>query len=742
MNEREISKAALARFDTWAELAASEQPSWLAALGAGEPQVHARLLALIEADRSATESPFLNPPAPIGNLAGMRFGPWRVEHLIGTGGMAQVWRARRTDGHYDGLAAIKLMRLASADSNANERFAREGRLLGRLSDPNIARLLDAGVTGGGERYLVLEYIDGERIDAWCNRHRLTLAARISLFVVVCKAVAHAHENLVVHRDLKPSNIFVTASGDVKLLDFGVAKLLAEDAEPVALESELTREAGAGMTPAYAAPEQIAGNAISTTTDVYALGVVLYELLNGSRPTTSVAGGDVLTPLWRLPTAVEDTLPLAEQRATTVKALRNSLRGDVSAVVAKALKANPEQRYRSAQELADDLQRVLEHRPIHARPDTLIYRSGKYVQRHLLGVTLVALVAFSIVAGVAGTVINARAAAREGQRAVAVKQFLLDLFEQARGSVRGGVEAREATLNDVLSAGAERVDRAFSAQPDIRDEVFQMLVELYNDTGSREQIEGLARRRVAAARSSFGPDDARTAGSEVMLAGVLINFGQYDEARGLLTDAERLLDAVGDRTSIERARLWRWQGLLDVNTEVHIPWNENPLHRAVQLLRSRYADTDDLLAALTDLPGVACHYGYAEDAMAGADELYTRTIARYGKDNLYVTEATARRGILLQMTNRPREAVPLFEQALAGTRKYVGDKSPNIVALLTHLAEAYQAAGRPADAERSLAAAREAAARDPGDTRLASLLASAEKHLERIKAGDALRCGQT
>jgi hypothetical protein len=181
---------------------------------------------------------------------------------------------------------------------------------------------------------------------------------------------------------------------------------------------------------------------------------------------------------------------------------------------------------------------------------------------------------------AGTVINARAAAREGERAVAVKGFLLDLFEQARGSVRGGVGAREATLNDVLSAGAARVDHAFAAQPDIRDEVFQILVELNSDTGTRKQTESLARRRVAAARSAFGSDDARTAPAEVMLAAVLINFGGYDEARGLLAHAEQLLDRAGDTTSIERARLWRWQGQLDLAVDSHIPWSENPLRRAI------------------------------------------------------------------------------------------------------------------------------------------------------------------
>src|SRR6185503_5415990 len=216
---------------------------------------------------------------------------------------------------------------------------------------------------GGERFLVLEYVDGERIDAWCNRNRLTLAARIEVFIVVCKAVAHAHENLIVHRDLKPSNIFVTADGEVKLLDFGVAKLLADDADALALHTQLTREAGVAMTPAYAAPEQIAGQTVSTSMDVYALGMVLYELLNGARPLQPTQPGEVPKPLWTLTTTPDETAKLADQRSTSVKELRKALRGDVAAVVAKAVKADPEQRYRSALELADDLQRVLDRRPI-------------------------------------------------------------------------------------------------------------------------------------------------------------------------------------------------------------------------------------------------------------------------------------------------------------------------------------------------------------------------------------------
>ena len=262
---------AMAAFDAWAELAPPDRPVWLAALATAQPALHERLAALIRADGDADDRSFLSPGAElrasaISSLEGQRLGPWLVERLIGSGGMGQVWLARRTDGAYDGQAAIKLMRLASADAGANARFAREGRLLGRLNHPHIAKLLDAGVTPSGERYLVLEYVEGERIDRWCDAQHLSIAQRVALFIGVCKAVAHAHENLVVHRDLKPSNIFVTEAGDVKLLDFGVAKLIEDDSDDAG--TALTREAGSPLTPEYASPEQIEGKELDGRSDVF------------------------------------------------------------------------------------------------------------------------------------------------------------------------------------------------------------------------------------------------------------------------------------------------------------------------------------------------------------------------------------------------------------------------------------------------------------------------------------------
>jgi serine/threonine-protein kinase len=735
---------ALSAFDRWTDLPENERAAWLQRLAAVEPGLHAKVSSLIGADADSQMQSFLSPealgPPPAPALEGRRLGAWLVERLIGSGGMGHVWLARRTDGLYDGRAAIKLMRLASADERTAARFAREGRLLGRLSHPNIARLLDAGVTADGERYLVLEFIEGERIDRWCDARRLTVRQRLLLFIDVCRAVAHAHENLVVHRDLKPSNIFVTDDGAVKLLDFGIAKLMEDDGADAA---EITREAGAALTPQYAAPEQLSGGPVSTATDVYGLGVVLFGLLNGSRPYASTpSDADPARPLWRLADDADAARRIADARSTSVKALQAALRGDLAAVVGKAIKAAPAERYRAAADLVDELQRVLEQRPVAARPDSLGYRARRYVQRHAFGVGAASLVALALIAGATGTLLKQREATREAARAVAVKRFLIDLFEQARSSVKqAGVQTREATVNDMLLAGVAGVEKSFAQQPEIRDEVFQILVELVSDTGDRQQITELARARVAAARASFGAEDVRTAPAEVMLGAVLLNFGDTKSAEPLLAHARLLLDRAGDRSSIERARLWRWEAMLDAQTHVKPAWAEHPIRRATELLRARYAGDDELLSALAMLPGIACSYGQTQEALAGADELYTRTLARYGGDNLYVDEANMIRGQLMLLGDRAADAVAPMEQALAGFRRHVGDKSPNVAVAEADLAKAYLAAGRGDDSRRIWAVAEQTVRADHADDRrLAVILAEANAELDDIRSGKPHHCG--
>ncbi|PTT78328.1 hypothetical protein DBR42_23785, partial [Pelomonas sp. HMWF004] len=337
--------------------------------------------------------------------AGQAIGPYTLERQLGQGGMGTVWLARRADGRFEGQVAVKFLTAGLLGGGDGGRFAREGQILGRLAHPHIARLLDAGVHQANQPYLVLEYVDGQPIDAYCRAQQLSVEARVRLFLDVLAAVAHAHARLILHRDLKPSNILVTPEGEVKLLDFGIAKLLddASQAADGAAATELTRRAGSAFTPQYAAPEQVQQADVTTATDVYALGVLLYVLLGGSHPTAD----DTQTQLDRLKAVVE----LVPKRLSDVAATQDDeaiarqareLRGDLDTIVAKALKKAPSERYLNAQALADDLQRWLAHEPISARPDSRLYVLGRFVRRHrwvvalssLAGLALVGMTVFS------------------------------------------------------------------------------------------------------------------------------------------------------------------------------------------------------------------------------------------------------------------------------------------------------------------------------------------------------------
>ncbi|MFG6465843.1 serine/threonine-protein kinase [Roseateles sp. BYS87W] len=365
----------------------------LAALAAQDPALGEELRRCLAAEGEAGQSDFLEAPAVAAlNIAapgpgieqeGQLIGPYRLERPIGQGGMGSVWTATRADGRFEGRVAVKFLKAGLFAAGDAGRFAREGQILARLSHPHIARLLDAGVQEG-QPYLVLEFVDGQPLDAYCRQHRLGIEARVRLFLDVLAAVGHAHARLILHRDLKPSNILVTPQGEVKLLDFGIAKLLQDEAQATegAGATELTRHAGNAYTPQFAAPEQVQQADVTTATDVYALGVLLYLLLSGAHPTQA----DTQTQLDRLKSIVEH-VPRALSEAAVrqgdpiTASQARALRGDLDTIVAKALKKAPSERYANAQALADDLQRWLAHEPIAARPDSRLYVLGRFVRRH-------------------------------------------------------------------------------------------------------------------------------------------------------------------------------------------------------------------------------------------------------------------------------------------------------------------------------------------------------------------------
>jgi eukaryotic-like serine/threonine-protein kinase len=399
------------RLDEALEMAEDERPTWFSTLRAENPTQARQLEILLEEHRALSEEGFLDerpmelPQTP--GLAGQTFGVYTLVSQIGHGGMGSVWLAERNDGRFERRVAVKVLNLALMGKGGEQRFKSEGRILGRLTHPHIAALIDAGVSETGQPFLVLEYIDGDHIDRYCDQNRLDVRARVRLFLDALRAVEQAHAHLIVHRDLKPSNILVRTDGKAKLLDFGIAKLLQSDGQTG--EPALTLEGGRALTPEYAAPEQLKGEAVTTATDVYASGVLLYVLLAGQHP----AGTGPHTPA-SLVKAVLDTEPPrlsnivtpaqtnressatnAMRRATTPDKLARLLRGDLDTIVAKALKKNPQARYTSIKAFADDLQRYLRYEPITARPDAFTYRAGKFMRRHRSSVTAALLVILAL-----------------------------------------------------------------------------------------------------------------------------------------------------------------------------------------------------------------------------------------------------------------------------------------------------------------------------------------------------------
>lgn len=519
---RELSEAAAAR-------PAAERAAWLESV---EPdaELRARALALVEEAEfdagsvkhpSALDSDAIAAAidATVGSAAwaGRRIGPWRLVESVGRGGMGEVWRAERVDGGFRQDAALKLMRRGVGDPGYLARFEAERQILARLEHPNIARLLDGGALEDDQPWLALEFVRGTDLIRHADAQRLGVRQRVELFLGVCAAVAHAHRLLVVHRDLKPSNVMVTADGTVKLLDFGIAKLL-----PGAEGHFGTETAAAPLTPAYAAPEQLKREPIGTQTDVYALGLLLHELLTGVLPHRrrgSQSAEALVEILTREPppasAALERHVDDAHERATITQtrntdlpALKRALRGDLDAIIAKALRTRPEDRYASVDALAEDLRRHLERRPVAARRGSWRYRAGRFVARHRVAVALAGLLVASLAGGLASIVIQSREVARErdralleGQRANAALAFQREIFRRARPARHLG---QEPSASELLDIGERQLTDDESLDAGVRADL----------------LEELSRSRWA--------------------------LGQYEAAHALALKAQGLFAALGDR----------------------------------------------------------------------------------------------------------------------------------------------------------------------------------------------------
>ena len=519
---REISK----QLDQALDLEGEAREAWLIGLEKRDPGLAASVRALLAEEANLAE--FLMTENPLlefarAGLTGQRLGAYTLDKVLGHGGMGTVWLAHRSDGRFEGSAAVKLLNAALLGKPTEQRFEQEGSVLAKLRHPNIAHLIDAGVAPGGQPYLVLEYVDGERIDAYVERHGVALEGRIALFLDVLAAVAHAHSHLVIHRDLKPSNILVTRDGVVKLLDFGVAALLGQG------QSALTREGGSALTPEYAAPEQLLSEPVTTATDVYALGLVLFVLLVGRHPhgpeEKSVPELARLTLEQDPPRPSELAGDLGHERA---------LRGDLDNIVAKALKREPTERYGTVELFAQDLRRYLSHEPISARPDTLAYRTAKFVRRHRGGVAIAAITVLAFVAAM--VVISVELFEVRRQRDAALFQTRRAEFQsrfayQIMSEI--GSDDKPITVKELMQKGVDVLERNYGSDPVFEIEALTNISGRYMDLGETENEYAVLLKAEKLARALGDP--AQIASVQCNTVETELNAGRAQLAQMRLRD---------------------------------------------------------------------------------------------------------------------------------------------------------------------------------------------------------------
>jgi serine/threonine-protein kinase len=485
---------------------------------------------------------------------GKRFGPYSILRELGRGGMGSVFLAARADGEFEQQVALKIIRQSFADRELERHFRRERQILASLNHPNIAKLIDGGVSDTDELFLVMEFIEGQPLIAFGEHHQLTIEDRLRLFLKICRAVSFAHQNLVIHRDLKPSNILITQDGEPKLLDFGLAKLTEHSAgSPLVSEkgAAQTRTDFRAFTPAYASPEQILGNSVTTTSDVFSLGVILYELLTGAKPFQFE--GKSLEEIVRTVSNVEASLPsrVVRSQEPAIQNRQRQLRGDLDNITLKALQKDPPRRYQSVADLANDIERHLEHLPIAARPNTLSYRASRFYQRNRIAVAATALVVLALVAGLGIALWQNNKARRENAKAEAVNAFLQKMLRAPNSQSGDATKGYQTTVNEILADAEKRLDGSeLSHQPEVRAELRRVLGSSYGDVGNYAAAERNLRQALIEKTQIYGVGSPGLLTTEFSLAPVFLAKADYENADKIYTQRFPLLRQEFQRTNID------------------------------------------------------------------------------------------------------------------------------------------------------------------------------------------------
>ena len=632
-----------------------------------------------------------------------RIGPWRVIGEIGRGGMGVVYDARRDDGQFEQTAAVKLIQSAVASEEMLRRFLRERQILARMQHPGIARLLGGGVTPEGRPWFALERVEGVPLTRYCDEQRLGVESRLRLFKAICEAVEYAHQSLVIHRDLKPSNVLVDPQGQVKLLDFGIAKLLREEGSEQAAQTAIE---GRVMTPGYGAPEQWLGAAVTTATDVFALGVILYELLAGQRPYSSnrtafarqmMALADSEPPRLSSLAAGSDRRP---GRGTSRQ--RRHLDSDLDAIAAKAVRGEPQQRYASAEALREDVERYLRREPVRACSDSLAYRAKKFLHRHRAGVAAVALVVAALLIGLSIALWQAGVAARqrdvareESEQTEQVKNFIVDLFRASDPRQEQGVEL---TAKQLLERGLERVRSDLDQRPDLRIELLTAIGEVSTSLGDHEGAKGLFAEALEIDIGSSPRDQLR-------IATALNGFG---EASAHLGD-DRMAEATH-----RRALAIRLQHAGDGSLETAQTYNnlgvalarQRKLDEAIEHYRRaldirRSAEDTDGISRLETLGNLATAYRL-QGELAVASDVFQQVIdgmrQRGFHRHPYMATYLSERAAVERRLGNYIDAETLLRQSLELSREFWGESHPDTRISMNNYAMIAHALGNDLEAE--------------------------------------------
>jgi eukaryotic-like serine/threonine-protein kinase len=672
-------------FDRALELPSAERDVFLSHACAGDDRLRSEVEHLLSAYAESGDflalpaAEFLTsgvaeeqpPPSGPGLAIGVQIGPCRVLRELTRGGMGEVYLAERADGQFKQEVALKLLVRSGRDSSeVHRRFLCERQTLTRLRHPNIAALLDVGLTADGRPWFAMELVEGAPLKVWCDERELGLSERLALFEDVCLAVQHAHQNLVLHRDLKPSSILVTNEGQVKLLDFGIAELLPDT----------SRTGLRALTLEYAAPEQLQGQPVTAATDVYALGAVLYELLAGHRP-------------YRLP---RRSVAEIEWIICETDPLPPRLGDELDAILLRALQKEPGYRYASVEALLDDLRRFRAGLPVFARPHTAAYRTKHFIRRHRLGVSAGVVLLLALLAGLAATWWQARLAAREASRAREVKSVLAELFRASNPAESGG---RQLTAQELLARGVARLDSASGRKPEVQEQLLAVLGLVHHRLGFYAQADTLLTRATALARGVYGPKHAEFAARLNDRGITLKALGNLPAAESLFTEAlmVRRLTLGPDHPAVAATMGELASLLLDAGQPAQA---ESWYRQALEIDRRHYGS--DHLQVAQDLSDLAALLGddlqrYNEAGLAYRAALGIR-LRHFDSGHPVVLENMGHLGATLAGAGRYAEAESLERKVLEGYERLHPNGHPDIAWSRHLLADLTQDMGRYPEAE--------------------------------------------